>query len=93
MVRRGSHCRFDDRRGADPGGRSISFGYKIDRTCCLIDVPYVPAQDEAVYPVPHLSRKVKEGRRRKIVLGATRVENMTIALRTRDLHLLEFRHL
>ena len=70
----------------------ISFGYKVDRTCCLLDVPYVPAQDEAVYPVPHLARKVKEGRGSEIVLGATRVENMTIALRTRDLHLLQFRH-
>lgn len=71
----------------------ISFGYRIDRTCCLIDIPYVPAQDEAVYPVPHLAKKVKEGRGTKIVLGATRVENVTIVLWTRDLRLLEFRHL
>ena len=71
----------------------ISFGCKVGRTCFRIDVPYVAAQGELVYSVPHLTRKVEEGRGSKIVLGATRVENMTIALRTRDLHLLEFRHL
>ena len=71
----------------------ISFGCKIDRTSFRINVPYVAAQSGLVDPVSHFTRKVEEGRRRKIVLGATRVENMTIALRTRDLHLLEFRHL
>jgi hypothetical protein len=70
----------------------ISFRCKIDRTSFRINIPYVAAQSELVDPVSHLTRKVEEGRGSKIVLGATRVENMNIALRTRDLHPLEFRH-
>lgn len=66
----------------------ISFGCKVGRTCFRINVPYVAAQGEAVDPVPHLTRKVEEGRGSKIVFGATRVENMRMALRLRDLHLL-----
>ena len=57
----------------------ISFGCKIDRTCFRINSPYVAAQGELVDFVPHLTRKVEEGRGSKIVLGATRVKNMRVA--------------